>query len=115
MPDKPTENGRDGTGKFLVGHKGLSPGRPKVPEEHKGHGPAAWAALLATWTGVPPPDAPPGVVELAAHSPVEQRFKAVVEYLNRIYGRSPETLSIDTASPVLDLLVAMAKPVAPKE
>jgi hypothetical protein len=33
---------------------------------------------------------------------------------NRIYGKAPETLTLEGGSPVLDLLVLMAKPVEQK-
>ena len=104
MADTPTL-GRDGTGKFLPGNQsgngGNGGGRPKLPEWFKDRAPEALRYLLMVAVGEEPAEA-------------KDRIKAAQTVVDRVYGKAPETITIDGGSPVLDLLVAMAKPVEVK-
>ena len=97
--DKPTD-GRDGTGKFLPGHN-QGGGRPKLPDWFKDRAPEALRYLLLVAVGEEPAEA-------------KDRIKAAQCVVDRVYGKAPETLTLEGGSPVLDLLVAMAKPVVVK-
>lgn len=102
MADTPTI-GRDGTGKFLPGHapQPNRGGRPVLPDWFKSRAPEALKYLLDVACGDEPAEA-------------KDRIKAAQTVVDRVYGKAPETITIDGGSPVLDLLVAMAKPVEPK-
>ena len=99
MADTPTL-GRDGTGKFLPGNPSKG-GRPALPDWFKDRAPEALRYLLLVAVGEEPAEA-------------KDRIKAAQTVVDRVYGKAPETITIDGGSPVLDLLVAMAKPVEPK-
>jgi hypothetical protein len=102
----PTD-GRDGTsGKFLPGNSagnGVNGGgRPKLPDWFKDRAPQALRYLLLVAVGEEPAEA-------------KDRIKAAQTVVDRVYGKAPETLTLEGGSPVLDLLVNMAKPVIAKE
>jgi hypothetical protein len=103
MADTPTD-GRDGTsGKFLPGnHHAKNGGRPALPDWFKDRAPEALRYLLLVAVGEEPAEA-------------KDRIKAAQCVVDRVYGKAPETLTLEGGSPVLDLLVNMAKPVIAKE
>jgi hypothetical protein len=96
-----TAVGRGARGQFLPGHQSTG-GRPALPDWFKSRAPDALLYLLDVATGVEPVEP-------------ELRLKAAALVVDRVYGKAPETLQVEGASAVMDLLVAMAKPVAPKE
>ena len=94
-----TAIGRGERGYFLPGHNGnTGGGRPKLPDWFKSRAPDALLYLLDVATGVEPVEP-------------ELRLKAAALVVDRVYGKAPETLQVEGASAVMDLLVAMAKPV----
>ena len=44
----------------------------------------------------------------------QHRLRAAEYIADRVYGKAPETMQVEGASAVMDLLVAMAKPVTPQ-
>jgi hypothetical protein len=112
---------RNPDGTWAQGGSPKSPGRPKLPAFFKERGPNALRMIVAQATG----EALPGddgavsaaVAEVAASSSTKERGAAAIEMANRIYGKAPETLTLEGGSPILDMLVGMAKPVTstPKE
>ena len=109
---------RNPDGTWAIGGAPKSPGRPKLPAFFKDRGPAALRILVAQATGEALADdngvVSAAVAEVAATSSTKERGAAATEMANCIYGKAPETLTLEGGSPVLDLLVAMAKPVEQK-
>ena len=113
MADVPTL-GRDGTsGKFLPGNNHAK-GRPALPQWFKDGAEDCLRVLLACATGATRPGDPPAATDVATNASPKERIAAAELICNRVLGKAPETITIDGGSPVLDLLVAMAKPVEPK-
>lgn len=98
MAEAPTI-GRDRGGKFLPGNPSNG-GRPALPDWFKSRAPDALLYLVDVATGKEPVEP-------------ELRLKAAALVVDRVYGKAPETLQVDGGSAVMDLLVAMAKPVNP--
>ena len=96
-------DGRDAAGRWLTGQAPAvkSPGRPALPAWFRSRAPEALQYLLDVATGVEPAEP-------------KDRIKAAQCVVDRYYGKAPETINVEGGSPVLDLLVAMAKPVEPK-
>lgn len=100
MESKPL---RDAHGRLLPGQSanpnGAGPGRPKLPEWFKSRGPDALRVLLAQATGelVTCDDGSilPAVVQVAADSSPKERAQAADLIANRIYGKSPETVTLE--------------------
>jgi hypothetical protein len=70
---------------------------------------------VACATGVARPGDPPAAAIVAADASPKERIAAAELVCNRVLGKAPETLTLEGGSPVLDLLVNMAKPVIAKE
>lgn len=106
--------GRDrGSGKFLPGNK--LGGRRALPDHFTEYGDDFLRVLRAAATGQVRDDDPPAAVEVAANCEPKDRIKAAEICCNRIYGKAPETITMENASAVLDAIVGAAKPVGPKE
>jgi hypothetical protein len=97
-----TALGRDARGLFLPGSTGNAGGRPSLPDWFKSRAPDALKYLLDVATGEEPAEP-------------ELRVKAAALVVDRVYGKAPETITVDGQSGVMDLLIALAKPVAPKD
>lgn len=99
MDNKPAPQ-RDERGRLLPGST-ANPGgggRPKLPDWFKSKAPEALQHLLNVATGVEPAEP-------------ELRLKAAMSVVDRFYGKAPETVTVEGQTPLMDILVAMAKPV----
>lgn len=95
-----TEEKRDANGRFAPGTApGKSPGRPMLPAWFKSRGPSALRILVAQATGEAMPDddgvVSAAVVQVAADSSTKERGAASIEMANRIYGKAPETMTLE--------------------
>lgn len=112
-----TAIGRGARGQFLPGQSPNPAGRPRLPEWFKSGAEDCLRVILAQATGVviPQPDGTvlPAVQQVALESTTKERKEAAEAVANRVLGKAPELLQVDGGSAVMDLLVAMAKPVNP--
>ena len=108
--------GRGERGQFLPGnttaHQG---GRPKLPEWFRSSTEDCLRVLVACATGKVQEGDPPAALEVATSASPKERIHAAELVCNRVLGKAPETITVDGQSGVMDLLIALAKPVAPKE
>ena len=110
-----TAIGRDARGFFLPGHNVNGGGRPKLPDWFKSGAEDCLRVLLACATGKTQAGDPPAAALVAAEASAKERIHAAELVCNRVLGKAPETLQVEGASAVMDLLVAMAKPVNPTD
>jgi hypothetical protein len=107
--------GRGERGQFLPGRSPNPAGRPKLPEWFKSGAEDCLRVILSQATGVviPQPDGTvlPAVQQVALESSTKERLQAAEAVANRVLGKAPEMLEVGNASAVLDVLVALAKPV----
>ena len=110
-----TAVGRDERGHFLPGNPiAKQGGRPKLPEWFRSGAEDCLKVLLACATGRVNPGDPPAAAHVAAEASPKDRLQAAEAVANRVLGKAPEMLEVGNASAVLDVLVALAKPVGDK-
>lgn len=97
---KPEENltKRSGLVPFAKGNPG-GPGRPKLPDWFRDLGPDALRVLAAQATGIafPRDDGTvlPAVSQVASDSTPKERASAAAVIADRIYGKAPETVTLE--------------------
>lgn len=99
----------------MPGQSGNPSGRRPLPAWFKDSAEDCLRVLVACATGVARPGDPPAAAIVAADASPKERIAAAELVCNRVLGKAPETLTLEGGSPVLDLLVNMAKPVIAKE
>ena len=95
------------------GQSGNPSGRKALPTWFRDGAEDCLRVLLACATGKTQAGDPPAAAQVAAEATAKERIAAAELVCNRVLGKAPETLQVEGASAVMDLLVAMAKPVAP--
>jgi hypothetical protein len=110
-----TAIGRGERGHFLPGHNVNGGGRPKLPDWFKSSAEDCLRVLVACATGKVQEGDPPAALEVATSASPKERIHAAELVCNRVLGKAPETITVDGQSGVMDLLIALAKPVAPKD
>ncbi len=105
VPDKSSPNGeRTPDGKFQPGHKGLSPGRPRLPDWFRSRGPDALRVLIAQATGevIAQDDGTvlPAVRQVALESSPKERTQAAAIIADRVYGKAPDVVTGDADNPI---------------
>lgn len=107
-----TAVGRDERGYFLPGNPiAKQGGRKPLPAWFRDGAEDCLMVLMACATGRARPDAPPAAHQVAAEATAKERLQAAEAVANRVLGKAPEMLEVGNASAVLDVLVALAKPV----
>lgn len=93
-PIKGAESARDGSGKFLPGHK--LGGRKQLPDWFRDFGPDALRVLVAAATGKASDDDPPAARELAIPGACKDsvRVDAAKTVIDRVYGKVTEHVDI---------------------
>ena len=109
-----TAIGRGERGQFLPGNPSTG-GRPKLPDWFKSSAEDCLRVLVACATGKVQEGDPPAALEVATSASPKERIHAAELVCNRVLGKAPETITVDGQSGVMDLLIALAKPVAPKD
>ncbi len=109
-----TTAGRGGLRQWAPGQSGNPTGRKPLPEWFKSSAEDCLRVLVACATGTAREGDPPAAFLVAADASPKERIAAAELVCNRVLGKAPETLTLEGGSPVLDLLVAMAKPVEQK-
>ena len=98
----------------MPGQSGNPSGRRPLPAWFKDSAEDCLRVLVACATGTAREGDPPAAFLVAADASPKERIAAAELVCNRVLGKAPETLTLEGGSPVLDLLVAMAKPVEQK-
>lgn len=103
LPPKPWQPGQSGN----------PSGRKPLPAWFRDGAEDCLRVLLACATGRTQAGDPPAAAQVAAEATSKERLQAAEAVANRVLGKAPELLQVDGGSAVMDLLVAMAKPVNP--
>lgn len=101
LPPKPWQPGQSGN----------PSGRKPLPAWFKDSAEDCLKVLVACATGKVQPGSPPAAEIVAAKATPKERLQAAELVCNRVLGKAPEMLEVGNASAVLDVLVALAKPV----
>lgn len=116
-----TAIGRGARGHFLPGNSGNGGGRPRLPDWYKlGNDDAMRVSYAAALGKLPPGDNPPAAMAFVLvegqPDPIDPklRLEQCARIMDRVLGKAPEMLEVGNASAVLDVLVALAKPVGDK-
>jgi hypothetical protein len=100
---------------WAPGQSGNPSGRKPLPTWFKSSAEDCLRVLVACATGKVQDGDPPAALEVATSASPKERIHAAELVCNRVLGKAPETITVDGQSGVMDLLIALAKPVAPKD
>jgi hypothetical protein len=99
---------------WAPGQSGNPSGRKPLPDWFRSSADDCLRVLVACATGRTQPGDPPAAADVAANAETKDRIKAAELVCNRVLGKAPETITVDGQSGILDVLIALAKPVETK-